>query len=367
MTATSDLIGCALEELPTPVLVLHLDAFEANIARIAQYCRNHDTAWRPHSKAHKCPDIARLQRQAGACGVTCAKLSEAELMVAHGIDAVLLANQIVDPKTLQRLARLQRCARVVAIVDCEEAAVDLGAAAAAEEVAVPVLVDIDIGMHRTGTPPGKPTLAVARTIAETPGLQLEGLMGYEGHILGRHPPDEKGAACGIALDMLLETADLLRSQGLESATISAGGTGSFAITAAYPGITEVQAGGGIFMDLLYRDAFHVEELDFALTVVATVTSRRAERVVLDAGFKTLSAYHHPPHPLYRDDLVLDYLSAEHGVFRVAPGREGPKLKERVELVVGYSDSTTFLHDRLVGVRNGCVERVFDVLGRGLVT
>jgi len=230
-----------------------------------------------------------------------------------------------------------------------------------------VLVDIDIGMHRTGTPPGKPTLAVARTIAETPGLQLEGLMGYEGHILGLHPPDEKGAACGIALDMLLETADLLRSQGLESATISAGGTGSFAITAAYPGITEVQAGGGIFMDLLYRDAFHVEELDFALTVVATVTSRRAERVVLDAGFKTLSAYHHPPHPLCRDDLVLDYLSAEHGVFRVTPGREGPKLKERVELVVGYSDSTTFLHDRLVGVRNGCVERVFDVLGRGLVT
>ena len=114
-------------------------------------------------------------------------------------------------------------------------------------------------------------------------------------------------------------------------------------------------------------ACHVEELDFALTVVATVTSRRAERVVLDAGFKTLSAYHHPPRPLHRDDLELEYLSAEHGVFRVSPGREGPKLKERVELVVGYSDSTTFLHDRLVGVRNGCVERVWDMLARGLVT
>jgi D-serine deaminase-like pyridoxal phosphate-dependent protein len=367
MMTTVELIGCTVEELPTPVLVVHLDAFEANITRIADYCRQYDTAWRPHSKAHKCPDIARLQRQSGACGVTCAKLSEAELMVAHGIDDVLLANQIVDPRKLLRLARLQRRAHVVAIVDCAEAAADLSAAATAEDVTVPLLIDIDIGMHRTGVPPGEPAMALAGAIAQAPGIELEGIMGYEGHILGLHPPDQKSTACEAALDMLIETADLLRRHGLECATISAGGTGSYAITAAYPGITELQAGGGIFMDLMYRDAFHVQELDLALTVIATVTSRRAGSVILDAGFKTLSAYHHPPHALHRDDLEFDYLSAEHGVFRVAPGREGPKLKERVELAVGYSDSTTFLHDRLVGVRNGCVERVWELLGRGLVT
>ena len=367
MADTADLIGRATQELATPVLVVHLDAFESNISSMAEYCRRHGKAWRPHSKAHKCPDIARLQCLAGACGITCAKLSEVELMVERGIDDVLLANQILDPSKLQRLAHLQERARVLAIVDCLEAIRAIEVAATAAEVTVPLLIDVDIGMHRTGTPPGDPALALAKAITGATGLRLEGLMGYEGHVLDVHPPDQKRTACQGALDLLLETRDLLAHEGIASPIISAGGTGSYAITAAYPGITEIQAGGGIFMDALYRDAFHVEDLRFALTVMTSVTSRQAERVVVDAGFKTLSAHHQPPRALHRDDIEFEYLSAEHGVFRVAPGKEGPRLGERIELLVGYSDSTTFLHDRLVGLRNDRVERVWDVLGRGYLT
>jgi 3-hydroxy-D-aspartate aldolase len=128
----------------------------------------------------------------------------------------------------------------------------------------------------------------------------------------------------------------------------------------------LQAGGGIFMDAMYRQALHVESLEQALTVLATVTSRSTDHVVLDAGFKTLSSYHHPPEVLDRDDLSFSYLSAEHGVFAINPGCDGPALGEQLRLLVGYSDSTTFLHDHFVAIRNGRVEKIWDISGRGLI-
>lgn len=362
------LIGAARQELETPVLVVDLDVFEANIQHLAEYCRAHDTAWRPHSKAHKCPDIARRQMAAGACGITCAKLSEVELMVAAGVDDVLLANQLVDPAKQLRLARLQERARVIGACDDVAAVSGLSAAARQAGVAVPLLVDVDIGMNRTGAAPGQATLEVARAIDAADGLELMGLMGYEGHVLNVTPPQAKVAACNEALNHLVISRDLLRAEGLSAEVISAGGTGCFEITAAHCGVTELQAGGGIFMDAMYRDAFHVTEaLGLALTCLATVTSRRSERAIVDAGFKTLSAFHHPPQALGRDDLELKYLSAEHGVFTVVPGRDGPRLGDRLELAVGYSDSTTFMHDFLLGTRGDRVETVFEVSGRGLLT
>ena len=208
---------------------------------------------------------------------------------------------------------------------------------------------------------------MARAIDATGGLQLLGAMGYEGHVLNVEPPEAKVAACRAALAHLAETRDLIRGEGMCADVVSAGGTGSFEITAAHEAITELQAGGGIFMDAMYRDAFHVTaELGLALTCLATVTSRQGDRAIVDAGFKALSAFHRPPYVLGRDDLELKYLSAEHGVFTVPPGAAGPRLGERIEMVVGYSDSTTFMHDFLLGVRGERVECVFEVAGRGLL-
>ncbi|MEW6754408.1 MAG: alanine racemase, partial [Candidatus Latescibacterota bacterium] len=276
-------------------------------------------------------------------------------------------NQIVSPPKLERLADLQQRQEVMVAVDNPAVVPVLGQAARRRGAVLPVVLELDIGMHRAGVQPGLPALGLARAAASTPGVRLCGLMGYEGHVLAVEPPEEKVRQCHQALDLLLQTRDLLLRDGLPCPVVSAGGTGCYAITAAYPGITEVQAGGGVFMDAMYRKKFGVTGLGCALTVLTTVTSQAAQHVVVDAGFKALSAYHHPPFVAGRDDLELRYLSAEHGVFAVRPGGVSPSLGERLHLVVGYSDSTDFLHDRFLATRAGRVERVWEIKGRGCLT
>ena len=359
--------GQPLAELDTPALVVDLDAFHANIAHMASACARHQKAWRPHSKAHKSPAVARLLIEAGACGITCAKLSEAECMAEAGIDDILIANQIVSPSKLRRLARLQHRARVQVGLDNPAVVAPLRAAAAAEDATIPLLIEVDVGMGRVGVQTEEEALELARLVEQAaPHLQLDGIMGYEGHVLAISPEAKKQEACTAALDLLAGVAEALEAGGFEVGTVSAGGTGSFHISVAHPAVTELQAGGGIFMDAMYRDAFRVPDLQPALSVVATVTSRQRGHIVVDAGFKTLSAFHHPPAPIGRSDLSLRYLSAEHGVFDLKEGCEGPQVGERLELRVGYSDSTNFLHDCFVGVRDGRVETVWPLEARGLL-
>lgn len=358
--------GQAVGDLETPVLLLDLECFESNVRHLAAYCRANGKAWRPHSKAHKSPAIAHIELASGACGITCAKLSEAEWMVAHGISSILLANQIVSTAKFAALARLQHRAEVIAAVDNIAVVEPMAAAASAEDVRIPVVVEIDIGMKRVGVEPGPPVLALAQAISDRPTLAFKGLMGYEGHVLDSWPQSAKQRACYQALDLLVESRNLLEDNGIAVEIVSAGGTGSYEISALHPGITELQAGGGVFMDAMYRRACHVETLAPALTVLTTVTSRAADRVVVDAGFKTLSSGHQPPEVLSRSDLHLRYLSAEHGVFDIAAGEAGPALGERLELLVGYSDSTTFLHNYFVAIRKGRVEKIWDISARGLL-
>ena len=257
-------IGVPVDELDTPALLVDLDRFEANVAHLAGYCRDHGVAWRPHSKCHKSPEIAAVERAAGAIGVTCAKLSEAQIMIDHGIDEVLLANQVISHSKLCRLSRLQERARVIGIVDAEEAVRAASAAGVETGPPIPLLVDVDIGMHRTGVPP-EAALPLARLISDAPGTRLLGIMGYEGHVLSEHPADVKERACHEALAHLARARDELLADGLPCEIVSAGGTGSYALTAAWDGVTEIQAGGGIFMDAMYREKCHVgEELGLSL-------------------------------------------------------------------------------------------------------
>lgn len=367
MTISSRFLGKRKEELDTPVLLVDLDLFETNLAALLQCCQTHQIGWRPHCKSHKSPEIARMQLDAGAMGITCAKLSEAELMVEHGIGPLLIANQIVTPAKLTRLAALQARQEVIAAVDNPQVVPLLGEAARAQGTTIPVLVELDIGLHRVGVQPGPPTLELARQILATPGLRLRGLMGYEGHVLTLKPAAAKRTACRQALSLLLDSCDLLRRNHIEVEIVSAGGTGCYEITAAFPGITELQAGGGIFMDAMYRDKCSVGTLDFALTVLATVTSRSHGHVVVDAGFKTMSGYHCEPFAKDRDDLEFRMLSAEHGTFAIKEGHADPQVGEQVEFVVGYSDSTNVLHDRFLALRDGRVEKVWKIMGRGLLT
>lgn len=363
----SELIGAPQEAIDTPHLLLDLDILDQNIQAMSAYCSQNGCQWRPHSKAHKCPQIAHLQLAAGAIGITCAKLGEAELMVQHGINHILLANQLSTPTKWARLAVLQKQAEVIASIDDETVIPQAEEAALAHATRIPLVIEVDVGMGRVGVVEPKDILKLARRIQHSDSLELCGLMGYEGHVLAVEPAKEKEVACKEAVGRLLQARDLLLENGIACPIISAGGTGSYRYTAAIPGVTEVQAGGGIFMDAKYRDEFHVEGLDIALRLVASVTSRRPGQIVTDSGFKSLSAHHGLPHVLTHSGIDLAYLSAEHGVFRVADGIPLPALGSRVELALGYTDSTTFLHDVFWGVRGGVVESILPILGRGRLT
>ena len=361
-------IGRHVDELDTPVLVVDLDRFESNVAAMATYCRSQSVSWRPHSKGHKSPDIARIQLAAGALGVTCAKLSEAEIFVEHGVTDILLANQLAAPARLEQLARVQECGRVIGIVDDPEALAMATRAGQRLGIDIPLLVDIDIGMHRTGVEPGPGVLELARAVDAAKGVCLLGVMGYEGHVLDLHPASAKQRSTREALDHLGEARAALLDDGLPCQIVSAGSTGSYDLAATHDAVTEIQAGGAIFMDAMYRDRFHVDDrFGFALTLLTTVTGRHAGHIVTDAGFKTLSAFHHEPRVLDRDDLEFGYLSAEHGVYRLRGGGRGPALGERLRLLPGYGDSTTVLHDHFIAVRDGRVERVWPLTARGALT
>jgi D-serine deaminase-like pyridoxal phosphate-dependent protein len=358
-------LGQTKDDLDTPALCLDLDVMEANIRTVAQTCRRRNVAWRPHSKGHKVPAIARLELDAGAIGITCAKLGEAEVMAAGGVRDLLIANMIVGPQKLRRLVALRRVADPIVCIDHADQAVPLSRAMAEAGLRQRVLIEVDIGLARVGVGPGQPALELARLLAGLPGIELAGIMGYEGHLLTVPDPDEKGARIREALGTLVETRRLLEASGIACPIVSCAGTGSYLYSIGEPGVTEVQAGGAVFMDAYYRHKCQVSQLGYALTVVATVVSRPApERAIIDAGRKTLNIEVHPPLVMGRDDIRVKRLSAEHGELELAASAADLRIGDRLELIPGYADLTTVLHDHFHCFRRGKLVAVWPIEGRG---
>ncbi|MBX6311977.1 MAG: DSD1 family PLP-dependent enzyme [Isosphaeraceae bacterium] len=359
-------VGMPLNALDTPALLLDLDRFEHNIQTMADHFHRRGVAWRPHAKAFKCPAIAHALRRAGAIGVTVAKVSEAEVMATSGIDNILIAHLVVGPSKAARLAALQRQADVKATVDHPDHLAPLAQAARAAGVAIGLLVDVDLGMQRTGVASPEAAAALARQVAETPGLRFEGLMGYEGHTLFIPDKAEKRQAIQEAIGRLLRARDAVEAAGLPCRIISAGGSGSYQFTADIPGLTEIQAGGGIFACMYYTRLCGVEGHQAAIGLLATVVSRPApDRAILDAGRKAISDYRNEP-------VLKDYpnsrivgLSAEHAKIAVAPD-DDLRIGQKVEIIPGYSDFTFVLHDRVLAHRRGLVEAVWPLWGRGML-
>jgi len=359
------IIGMNKWDLDTPALLIDLGAMERNIEHMARFFREHGTQWRPHSKCHKSPAIAHKLLAAGSIGITCAKLGEAEVMGANGIQDILVANEVVGPRKIERLVNLRRHADVMVCADDPGNVAALGAAAREKGVAIRVLVEVNIGLNRCGTAPGEETLDLARKIANTEGLTFSGLMGYEGHVIAIEDPEEKRTASHEALAHLIRSKELIEAEGIPVEIISAGGTGDYQISGAYPGITEIQAGGGIFMDRMYYERCHVTGHEFALTLLATITSRAvAGRAIIDAGMKTMSLQHGTPMVKGREGVTFASLSAEHGILDLETPQEDMAVGDKIEIIVGYSDTTNFLHDRFYGIRGETVEVVWDLLGRG---
>lgn len=334
---------------------------------MAELCRQHGVGWRPHSKGHKSPEIARRQVEAGAIGVTCAKLGEAEVMAEGGIEDLLIANQVVGRHKMRRLAELCRRARPIVAVDHVRQIDALSDACSSAGMTVRVLVEVDLGLHRAGVAPGEAAVALARHASKQSGIELAGLMGYEGHLLTVEDLQEKDRRIRAAIGELVATRDRLLAAGLPCPIVSAGGTGSYATTIDCPGVTELQSGGLIFMDAFYRQRCQVDQFDFALKLLVTVVSRPTpERAIIDAGRKSHNAEIHPPFVLGRDDIRVTRLSAEHGELQLEPSAQDLQVGDRLTLIPGYGDFTCVLHDEFYAFRNNRLEAIWPLLGRGKI-
>ena len=356
-------VGLPKEQLDTPILWVELDAMENNILTLAAHFASAGVQWRPHMKGIKIPAIAHKALAAGAIGVTCAKLGEAEVMAAAGISDILVANQIVGPHKIQRLVNLANYTDIKVAVDNAENVRELGQAARARGVTIGIVIDVDTGMHRTGVLPGQDVLALARLVNKTDGLCFLGVMAWEGHTLLHSDPEVKKREITKSIDQLAACATLCREAGLNVSIVSGGGSGTYKVTPFLQSMTEIQAGGAIFSDVAYT-RWGVETTP-CLSVRSIVTSRPTpDRIVLDAGFKTLSTWHAQPRPVGIDNIKSFSTSAEHGIITLESPNHDIKVGDTFDIIVGYTDSTLFLHDRLYGLRHGIVEVVWDVAGRG---
>ncbi len=357
-------VGFEKWDLDTPALMLDLDLLENNVARIAARCKACGIHWRPHTKGNKTPAIAHKLLDAGAIGITCAKLGEAEVMAASGIRDILVANQVVGDRKMARLTHLQRHADVMVAIDHPVHVRMISEAARGVGVNVRVLVEVDIGMQRCGVTPGKAALELAQQAHAVPGVAFAGLMGYEGQAMDL-PDREKETACADAISLLADSRELIETSGIECPIVSAGGTGTLAFTPSCPGLTEIQAGGGIMMDTFYATSMGVTGLDHALSILATVVSHPApDRAFIDAGRKTTSSQFGLPWVKDRDGIDVVGLSAEHGYLELKNTDRPLRIGDKIELISGYSDMTVFLHNQIYGIRNDRVEAVWDILGRG---
>lgn len=338
------------ETLATPCLVVDATVVGANLARMADYCREHGLNLRPHTKTHKSKHVATLQRQTGAAGLTVAKAGEAEVM-AEVADDVLVAYPVVDLVRAHRLAQLAWHKTVRVGVDSVEAAATLATAAADAEATLGVLVDVDVGFHRTGVQSPEEALRLAVEIARRPSLRLDGLMCFPGHIGG--PASEQPPALRRLNEVLVSIVDLWREKGLEAKIFSGGSTPTAYRSHVCAVLNEIRPGTYVYNDATQLHGGYATLDDCAARVVCTVVSTAVRgKVVVDAGSKALTSDRCATRPDSGYGIVVEYpqatvtrLSEEHGEIDVTSSDRRPKVGERVSIIPNHICPCVNLVDR----------------------
>ena len=369
LVATRALIGKpgSRDRIPTPAAVLDLDAFERNVEKMAGRARAAGLALRPHAKSHKCAALAHRQIAAGAVGVCCAKLAEAEAMAAAGVDAILVTSPIAGAAQAERAARL---ARTVAdfriVVDHADGASELGAAALDP---IQVVIDVDPGLGRTGVRDAAQAVEVFHAIAAQPNLKLIGVQCYGGQWQHLEGANARAAAIADGMAHLSRVIAALRGAGAEIAVVTGGGTGSFAADAAQGVLTEVQPGSYAFMDRQYRDALQDDpdgDFEQALAIAATVISANHRKwVTVDAGLKAFATDGPLPVALTPrfSDSVYRFFGDEHGLL-MRPAGAAVVRGERIDFAPGHIDPTLDRYDVIHLVRGDVLVEIAPVEGRG---
>ena len=351
-------IGRSRDDLTTPALLLDIDTLRANLEFMAAGMSGVPTTLRAHVKVHKSPHIARMEVEHGAIGVGCATVWEAIVMVRAGIDDVFVINEVVGPEKTRALALIAREAKVKVAVDDATQIDELSRAAVAAASTIGVLIDVDEGMHRCGVASGDEALPLARRISDAPGLEFEGLTGYEGHCSLEFDPTTRHAMAGQAMAVLTGIARHLADHGLAPRIVSAAGTGTWEVTSRYPGVTEIQPGSYATMD------GHHHGLDprfgWAVSVLSTVISRRSDRIVLDAGSKTVGA----SAGVLKDwDLEMHRFDEEHSIFLADPTCS-LATGDKVEILCNYTPFAISYFEAYHVMENGRVTDIWPVLPHG---
>lgn len=358
-----------LYDLDTPALIVDLDRLEQNIRSMAEIAKAGGKSLRPHTKTHKTPEIARMQVDAGAVGLTVAKLGEAEVLADHGFLDLFIANQIIGAPKFERLFALMQRAKVIVGVDGNENFQMLAEAAEKAKVKVSVRMEIDTGHHRAGIRTVQQAVPFGITLSRTNAVDFRGIYTHEGHLYKVAPEDRIRAARNAA-DNMRSIVTALTRLGIEVPEVSMGSTPGAPLIASESGITELRPGVYVVQDRMQVGIGAATEDRCALTVLATVTSHPDERTALiDAGSKTFSGDKAPSgsaHGLVTDDptISFDWASEEHGHLDLTNSASKPKVGQKLRIVPWHACACVNMHERMYAVRGETVEAIWTVAGRG---
>jgi len=352
-------VGRHRHDVVTPALLLDLPAARRNITKMAERLKTMPGKLRPHIKVHKSPELSRMQVEAGAIGLSTATVWEAVVLVRSGLDSIFVVNTVAGRDKLAALADIAREAEVMVAIDDAENAAAIAEAAQAATSIVGVLIEVDTGMDRAGVDTAEQAVELARKVARLDGIKLLGVTGYEGHCSLTPERELRSTRQKAAMTTLVGAAKELQAAGFPTPIVSAGGTATWDWTASTPGVTEIQAGSYVVMDNFHGAM--VGEFEKAVFVLSTVISRPPDRVVFDAGNKSLGA---PMLTTIRGhDLKGFRFDEEHGVFEATP-EDSLRVGDVRELVPGYAPSTVNWYDCYHVVEDDRVVDIWPVIPRG---
>jgi len=357
--------------LNTPSLIVDLDLLDENIARMARLCRESAIALRPHAKTHKSIEIARRQLAAGAIGICCAKLGEAEVFAAGGIGSILVTSPVVTQEGGRRLAALNRlCPDLIVVTDCAANVEALSSAGSASGRPLKVVIDLDVGQHRTGIAPGDGALALAGMVAAMPGLGLAGIQGYAGHLMHVGNRREREAGTSAVMDMLARMRAALEARGLACPIVTGGGTGTFDLDPRAGVLTDLQAGSYVFMDTQYDDVWETgdERAPFgtSLFVQTTVISANFPGLATtDAGLKAFATDAGLPRIIggAPDGTRYVFRGDEQGGLEFGAGN-ALEIGATISCAVPHCDPTVNLYDHYHVVRGDTLIDIWPIDARG---
>lgn len=360
------------DELPTPALIVDLDAIEGNIAKMAAYLKAQGRAFRPHAKTHKCSEIALRCVAAGAVGACAAKIGEAEVLAGRGVKGLLLTTAMVGRYRIERAVRLStKQPDTIFSMDNAQNVSDMNEAAKAAGRKVKVAVDLAVST-RTGITPGEPAVGLVEHIVKQSNLEFQGIQAYAGHCAHIIGFENRKKGSEEAMGRAVETRRMLEKKGIACNWLSGGSTGTYNIDSHIDGITELQPGSFLFMDVDYNRIGGKDTGEFygdfknSLTVLATAYSKPSDDyVVLDAGLKAFSTDKpFPPEARGVEGSKYAFAGDEHGKLDIRGVAKKVNLGDRVELVIPHCDPSVNLYDKLIAVRGQQVEAIWAVDARG---